>query len=55
MRDDYTEQATSDISAPSFHINARYILLNDQRMPDIADIFAFSINRAHCSYLVLIC
>ena len=24
MRNDYTEQITSDISAPSFHINARY-------------------------------
>ena len=35
VRDDYIELATSDISAPSFHINARYMLINGQRMPDI--------------------
>ena len=35
MRDDYTEQVTSGISAPSFNINAKYTLLNRQRMPDI--------------------
>ena len=35
MRDDYTEQATSGISAPSFHVNARYMLINGQRLHDI--------------------
>ena len=34
VRDDYDEQATSDNSAPSFHINARYMLINGQRILD---------------------
>ena len=35
MRDDYTELATSDISASSFHINAKYMFINGLRMPDV--------------------
>ena len=38
VRNNYTEQATSDISASSFHINARYMLINGQGMPDILAI-----------------
>ena len=35
VRDDYDEQATSDNSAPSFHINASYMFVNGQRILDI--------------------
>ena len=38
MRDDYTEYVTSDISGPTFHINARYMLINGKRMIDILAI-----------------
>ena len=37
-RGDYNEQAASDISAPSFHINARYMLIIGQRMPDLLEV-----------------
>ena len=33
MRDDYTEQFTSDILAPSFHINARIYFLKGRECP----------------------
>ena len=36
VRDDYPEQVTSDILALSFRINGRYILIDEQRMPDVS-------------------
>ena len=41
MRGDYNEQATRDISALSFHINARYMLIIGQRMPDTLAFILF--------------
>ena len=38
VRDHYTEQVTSDISGPTSHINARYMVINGQRMLDILAI-----------------
>ena len=38
VRNDYTEQTTSDISVPSFHIHARYMLINGQGMLDVLAI-----------------
>ena len=39
VSDDYTQQATSDISGPTFHIDARYMVINWKRMPDILAIY----------------
>ena len=38
MIDDYTKQVKSDTSGPTFHISARYMLINGQRMLDILAI-----------------